>query len=397
MMDFGSRDYQEAWLANVIREVKENGWDGVLIDDVNANQRLHLGTRTLDRYPTAADQQRAMKSFLATVGPALTAKGILALPNIMVEWPDGPSIWSDWIRYTSGAVQEYWTKWGSASSLHFAGPDWVYRQSFLDLTQRAGKIYLAITYAPRNDIRSMTYARASFLLGWNGGGSALLFHPGAVDPWHDAWTIDLGAPDGRQGRGRSRLEAPVRGRDRGRESVDVVADREPRGLVRRRRRLAADVRDPCPGDRGHLPRGRARHDRHRRREPGSAAGLDHEPGSQRSGRGRLHGQGERKQHGRYRPGCLPARRPHGVYGHRGAVCVSDAGLERQAHDLGRGVREERTERARRDPGPGVERRPALRRSVSAAHRRRASGRRRRAGAWRARAARPSPTTMWAST
>jgi hypothetical protein len=194
MMDFGSRDYQEAWLANVVREVKENGWDGVLIDDVNANQRLHLGERTLERYPTAADQQRAMKSFLATVGPGLTSKGILALPNIMVEWPDGPTIWSDWIRYTSGAVQEYWTKWGSAASLHFAGADWDYRQSFLDLTQRAGKIYLAITYAPRNDVRSMTYARASFLLDWNGGGSALLFHPGAVDPWHEAWTIDLRAP-----------------------------------------------------------------------------------------------------------------------------------------------------------------------------------------------------------
>ena len=137
-----------------------------------------------------------MKSFLATVGPGLTAKGILALPNIMVEWPDGPSIWSDWIRYTSGAVQEYWTKWGSASSLHFAGPEWVYRQSFLDLTQRAGKIYLAITYAPAGDIRSMTYARASFLLDWNGGRSALLFDPGPVDPWNDAWTIDLGAPAG---------------------------------------------------------------------------------------------------------------------------------------------------------------------------------------------------------
>jgi hypothetical protein len=196
MMDFGSREYQEAWLASVVAEVKENGWDGVAIDDVNANQRLHLGGRTLARYPTAADQQRAMKSFLATVGPGLTSKGILAVPNIMVEWPDGPAIWSDWIRYTSGAMQEYWTKWGTASSQHFAGPDWVYRQSFLDLTQRAGKFYLGITYAPSGDTRSMTYARGSFLLDWNGGASALLFHPGAVDPWHEAWTIDLGAPAG---------------------------------------------------------------------------------------------------------------------------------------------------------------------------------------------------------
>ena len=82
MMDFGSRDYQEAWLANVAREVKENGWDGR--GDrrrQRATSAFIWGRRTLDRYPTAADQQRAMKSFLATVGPGLTAKGILALPE----------------------------------------------------------------------------------------------------------------------------------------------------------------------------------------------------------------------------------------------------------------------------------------------------------------------------
>jgi hypothetical protein len=196
MMDVGNRDYQKAWLKNVVAEVQADGWDGVMIDDVNANQRLHLGGRTIARYPTVAEEQRAMTSFLAYVGPGLTSKGILALPNIMVEWPDGPGIWSQWIGYTSGAVQEYWTKWGRDASLHFTDAGWDYRQSFLDRTQRAGKIYLGITYAPRDDTRSMIYARASFLLDWNGGKSALMFDPGAVDPWHDAWTADLGAPAG---------------------------------------------------------------------------------------------------------------------------------------------------------------------------------------------------------
>jgi hypothetical protein len=194
LMDVGSRSYQEAWLANVLADVKANGWDGVLIDDVNSTQRFHLGGRTIASYPTPADEQAAMERFLATVGPGLTSNGVLALPNIMVEWPDGPTIWSRWIGYTSGAAQEYWTKWGTGEDLHFTGPDWTYRQGFLDLTQRAGKIYLGITYAPMSDTRSMTYARASFLLDWNGGRSALLFQPGAVDPWHEAWTLDVGNP-----------------------------------------------------------------------------------------------------------------------------------------------------------------------------------------------------------
>jgi hypothetical protein len=279
MMDFGSRDYQEAWLANVVREVKENGWDGVLIDDVNANQRLHLGARTLERYPTAADQQRAMKSFLATVGPGLTSKGILTLPNIMVEWPDGPTIWSDWIRYTSGAVQEYWTKWGSAASLHFAGADWDYRQSFLALTQRAGKIYLAITYAPRNDVRSMTYARASFLLDWNGGGSALLFHPGAVDPWHDAWTIDLGAP------ARAKVAAGAAWKRQFADGMVVVNPSTSSQTVSLGGSyVAADGSRQtsvtlAPATAAILRGTRARHDRARvGRELGFAASLDHQPG-----------------------------------------------------------------------------------------------------------------------
>src|SRR5262249_37592612 len=136
----------------------------------------------------------AMESFLATVGPGLTSRGILALPNIMVDWPDGRAVWGEWIPFTSGAVQEYWTKWGSDRTLHFTGSFWSYRQSFLDLTQEAGKIYLGITYAPSGDTRSMTYARASFLLDWNGGPSALIFEPGATDPWDEAWTVDLGSP-----------------------------------------------------------------------------------------------------------------------------------------------------------------------------------------------------------
>jgi hypothetical protein len=196
MMDFGSRSYQQAWVANVIADVQAHGWDGVMIDDVNVDQRWHLGGRTLAKYPSWAAQRAAMRSFLASVGPALTSRGILALPNIYTAWPDGPEVFGDWIQFTSGAVQEYWTKWGSGASDHFTGADWTYRQSFLDLTQRAGKTYLGITYAPAGDPRSMTYARGSFLLDWNGGPSALLFDPGPVDPWNDAWTIDLGAPSG---------------------------------------------------------------------------------------------------------------------------------------------------------------------------------------------------------
>jgi hypothetical protein len=196
MMDFGNPQYQQAWLQNVLADVQANGWDGVMIDDVNASQTYHLGGRTIAKYPTAAQQQEAMRSFLAAVGPGLTSRGALALPNIFVEWPSGPTIWSQWIGYTSGAVQEYWTKWGTGTTQQFTGSDWTYRQDFLRLTQQAGKIYLGVTYAPSTDLRSMEYARGSFLLDWDGGASALVFDPGATDPWNESWTRDLGLPSG---------------------------------------------------------------------------------------------------------------------------------------------------------------------------------------------------------
>ena len=45
----------------------------------------------------------------------------------------------------------------------------------------------------------MRYARASFLLDWNGGPSALAFEPTtpeAQDPYFADWTTDVGAPAG---------------------------------------------------------------------------------------------------------------------------------------------------------------------------------------------------------
>jgi hypothetical protein len=194
LMDFGDPGYAQAWLQNVLADVKANGWDGVMIDDVNANQRSHVGSRTIAKYPTYADQKRAMTDFLKVVGPGLTSQGSLALPNIFVEWPEGPATWSEWIGYTSGAVQEFWTKWDTGTTQHFVDGDWAYRQGFLTSTQAAGKIYLGISYAPSSDLRSMRYARGSFLLDWNGGSGAILFEPGATDPWNKAWTIDIGTP-----------------------------------------------------------------------------------------------------------------------------------------------------------------------------------------------------------
>lgn len=197
-MDVGSRSYQDRWAANVAADMRANGSDGVFVDDTNASQSWHLCGRTIAKYPTDAAYASATRSFLANVAPDLTSQGFLVIPNIYLPYSSSaPATWLDWISFTSGGMQEFWSKWSTGSSGHFAGDDWTYRQQFLGVTQRAGKIFLGLTYGPRDDVRSMRYARSTFLLDWDGGPSAVMFEAGSgVDPTAVDWMTDIGSPQG---------------------------------------------------------------------------------------------------------------------------------------------------------------------------------------------------------
>src|SRR5207249_3023121 len=50
-----------------------------------------------------------------------------------------------------------------------------------------------------DDLATMIYGRALFLLAWDGRpGSAYMFRPcGTTDPANPAWTVDIGTPSGR--------------------------------------------------------------------------------------------------------------------------------------------------------------------------------------------------------
>ena len=203
LMDVASPGYQAHWLSNVLTDLRSGDWDGVMLDDTDADMGWHLHGRTIARYPTSAAWRVATRSMLATVGPALRGSGFLAIPNLSTPWAsdyDAQATWSDWIQFTSGAMQEYYSKWGSSSSDWFAGSDWTFRQRFQALTEQAGKIFIGVTYAPKGDERSMAWARANFLLQdepTNGG--ALIFQatdPEAQDPYSASWTADVGSPVG---------------------------------------------------------------------------------------------------------------------------------------------------------------------------------------------------------
>jgi Hypothetical glycosyl hydrolase family 15 len=203
MMDVGNSAYQSKWLSNVLSDLRAGGWDGVFMDDTNTDMSWHLHGRTIAQYPTSSSWRAATRSMLANVGPALTSAGFLAVPNLSAPWAadyDAQATWRDWIQFTSGAAQEYYSKWGSASSSWFSGNDWTYRQQFQAITEQAGKVFLGITYAPKNDTRSMTWARANFLLFDDPADHGALVYefsdPEAQDPYAPEWTADVGSPTG---------------------------------------------------------------------------------------------------------------------------------------------------------------------------------------------------------
>jgi len=181
----------------VISDLGAHGWDGVMIDNANMNPNGYASL-PYDEYPTQQNYQDATRSFLANVGPKVQSAGFLFIPNIQ---HDGAllteSLWKDWIQFTSGAHIEGYTKWGSDSSGRYGGIDWKDGQVFERATETAGKIFIGTFSAPTSDVRSMRYARASFLLDWNGGPSALVFEPSSdADPWSAEWTTDIGTPVG---------------------------------------------------------------------------------------------------------------------------------------------------------------------------------------------------------
>ena len=207
LMDVGDPDYQQQWLELVSADALAKGFDGVMLDDVDQNASAHLCSRTIAKYPTEASWSAATTSFMAAVGPELQRRGLLVLPNLMIRnwWESsGIALWDTWLGDSSGAVQEYYTKWNYNSSGWLTDDggwhnDWSSRQEFQRRTEAAGKVFIGLTYSPASDARSQRYARASFLADWDGGPSALAFEPtdpDHQDPYTGTWTADLGTPLG---------------------------------------------------------------------------------------------------------------------------------------------------------------------------------------------------------
>lgn len=200
-MDIGNPSYQDAWAANVIASVRQYGAAGVMMDDVDAMLGGHLPAGvTLAKYPTDASYAAAMTSFLTNVSAQLRAAGVLVVANIAFNWsPTWETLYKQWVGLVDGRLMEFWTKPGETSAYpRYGDNNWTFQIQQAQDVLSAGKMFIPVTYGDMSDTVTQSYARASFLLVFNGGASSEIWTPSTTDtdPWTPYWTASIGVPTG---------------------------------------------------------------------------------------------------------------------------------------------------------------------------------------------------------
>ncbi|MBJ7608054.1 MAG: hypothetical protein JF887_01295 [Candidatus Dormibacteraeota bacterium] len=199
MMDMGSSSYQHAWVHNEIATVKRDGFDGVLMDDVNLSPG-HGVSGTLAKY-TDSQYRAAVQAFVATVGPTLKAAGLIVSANVGASNPwDGAALAESerLARSLSIYNHEFWMRYQAGTGL-FTADAWLTSIRMQEGIEATGTAWTAVMYGDALDTAAMRYARASFLLAWNGSAASALTYrpdPDLVDPFNENWATSLGTPTG---------------------------------------------------------------------------------------------------------------------------------------------------------------------------------------------------------
>jgi putative glycosyl hydrolase-like family 15 (GHL15) protein len=199
--------YQQAWIDDVkarLENVNNDGtkYDGVFLDDSN----LFPGHGLNGRIAELSDAQygQAAQSFLDRIGDELGADGFITMPNLGLQvWDSGQrSQAMDIAHHVTAINRETFIRWGEGDIFTTppsnGTPDWRDELNLEKDIQAAGADYSAIVYGSASDVQTQRYARATFLLGWNGkDGSSLIFRPDeSGSSYLPDWTTNVGTPSG---------------------------------------------------------------------------------------------------------------------------------------------------------------------------------------------------------
>ena len=197
--DIGHPGYQAAWLETVRTRLARDGFDGVMMDDVNVFPGHCLGERggtPIAEYPTDAAYGAAVVDFMLTVGPELRRDGLLVAPNIaMNPWePEHRALALAMLPGMTHWLREYWMRWDD--SANFTGTMWSSTLDLMLTAQAEGVGFLALTLGPGEEgaAAGVVYGRASWLLAFDGAHDSAWGYLDASGG--DPWTPDWGSPPG---------------------------------------------------------------------------------------------------------------------------------------------------------------------------------------------------------
>jgi len=196
-LDPGNADYATAWTDAVVADLTAGKWDGVFIDNALYTPDFYLPPgRRLAKYKDDASFGAATESLLAVASNRIEAAGFDLVPNLGARFPDHEQ-YARWVGYGTGAMREHFARFDSdGRGTVLMGDEWAEQLDQQEIVQSQGKAFLAVAYGFVTDEVFARYARASFLLAWDGGPGALLYTPpsAGVDPWRSEWTTTIGQP-----------------------------------------------------------------------------------------------------------------------------------------------------------------------------------------------------------
>ena len=212
--DVGSHAYQQAWIQNVLAYLAAHpGVDGVFNDNTMADPKAECGAYPA-KYPSTSAWSAATLSFAKAAYSALHEHGYYLALNAGAYIPgdraydSGTATINWWKRvgtYSDGLMNENYAQIsGGTKNVRASGSAWYQEwdgwQRLVPTAESMGKDFIGLTEQSCTNTAAMTYARASFLLGWNGGGSVFIYTCGSSNPTNSAWTTDIGTPTAAEAR-----------------------------------------------------------------------------------------------------------------------------------------------------------------------------------------------------
>jgi Hypothetical glycosyl hydrolase family 15/Bacterial Ig-like domain len=197
--------YRQAWVEGVLdrlRDANNDGsnveYDGVFMDDTN----LFPGHGMEGQIAEMSDSQyrQATVSFIDYLGPALEQEGFKVVPNLGIgTWdpaqraaavqlaPDVTAISREqFVRYSQSPL--------FTDPVSDAG-SWIDEITLAEEVQAAGAGFVAVVYGTADEIQVQRYARASYLLVWNGSESGFMaYRTSGGDSFFPDSTTDVGTP-----------------------------------------------------------------------------------------------------------------------------------------------------------------------------------------------------------